>query len=179
VTAALTATQARVTSNPWTGRDDEPDFIDIAAGSVSGTWFGVSHEMIEPGYSPSVPAQLFTMTATAITIESSDIALDESTNFGDWSMVSPLNQESPTQWSLMITGETEFDGESIGLATVATINPETGVVTNGDILEMRGMGYQTSRIIARFSAESGGNATMYTVTDENTYSSTMWSFVPN
>ena len=179
VTAALTATQARVTSNPWTGRDDEPDFIDIAAGSVSGTWFGVSHEMIEPGYSPSVPAQLFTMTATAITIESSDIALDESANFGDWSMVTPLNQESPTQWSLMITGETEFDGESIGLATVATINPETGVVTNGDILEMRGMGYQTNRIIARFSAESGGNATMYTVTDENTYSSTMWSFVPN
>jgi hypothetical protein len=176
VTAALTATQARVTSNPWTGRDDEPDFIDIAAGSVSGTWFGVSHEMIEPGYSPSVPAQLFTMTATAITIESNDITIADSTSFGDWALVTPLNQESPTQWSLMITGSTEFDSEGIGLATVATINPETGVITNGDVLEMRGMGSLSSRIIASFSAESGENATMYTVTDADTYKTTVWEY---
>jgi hypothetical protein len=76
----------------------------------------------------------------------------------------------------MITGSTEFDSEGIGLATVATINPETGVVTNGDILEMRDIGSLSSRILARFSAESGQNATMYTVTSADTYKTTEWEY---
>ena len=176
VTAALAATRVTVSSNPWTGREYEPDFINIAAGSDSGTWFGVSNEAIEAGYSAVVPAQLFTMTATAITIESNDITIDDSTSFGDWASVTPLNQESPSQWSLMITGSTEFDSEGIGLATIATINPETGVITNGDILEMRGMGSLSGRIIARFSSGSHGNATMYTVTSADNYKITEWEY---
>jgi hypothetical protein len=183
VTAALIATPAKVNTNPWTGLG-EPEYLSIAAGSETGTWFGVTNDseiVSEDGWSyyRQFPGNLFSMTATAITA-GVEITLDPTTSFGDWASVTPLNQESPTQWSLMITGEAEFDGEGIGLATVASVNPETGDVTNGDVLEMTGMGgYQTNRIIARFSSESGGNATMYAVTGENTYSSTMWSFVPN
>jgi hypothetical protein len=169
-----------ITSNPWTPRD-EPAFISIAAGTASGTWFGISSEMSGPSYySPSVPAQLFTMTASGIQIRSNDITLDESTNFGEWVSVSPLSQVSQdpaTEWSLMITGSAEFDGEGIGRATVATIS-EDGVITNGDILEMRGMGYGSSRIIGYFSADSDGNATMYTVNSETTYMASVWDYTP-
>lgn len=176
VTAGLASSAAPLTSNPWTGRN-EPVYISIASGSTPGTWFGVSNEMIdETSYSPTFPAQLFSMTATAITIESDEIALDETTDFGYWSSVTPLAQESPTEWSLMITGSAEFDGEGIGRATVATINTETGFITNGDILEMRGMGYQSSRIIANFSSDSDGNATMYTVNSAETFKATVWDF---
>ncbi len=167
-----------LSSNPWTGHD-EPGFINIAAGTTPGTWFGISSDLIDPSYSSeSFPVQLFSMTGSAITIEGDDIALDETTDFGMWMTVTPLAQESPTEWSLMITGSAEFDGEGIGRATVATINTETGVVTNGDILEMRGMGYQSSRIIASFSSDSDGNATMYTVTSADTYKASVWDFNP-
>jgi hypothetical protein len=170
-----------LTSNPWTERN-EPAFISIAAGTVPGTWFGISSEMSEPSYyySPSVPAQLFTMTASGIQIRSNDIVLDDTTSFGESFSVTPLSQVSvgtATEWSLMITGSAEFDGEGIGRATVATIS-ETGVITNGDILEMRGMGYQSSRIIANFSSDSDGNATMYTVTSADTYKASVWDFIP-
>jgi hypothetical protein len=168
-----------ITSNPWTERD-EPAFISIAAGTTPGTWFGISSKMSEPSYySPSVPAQLFTMTASGIQIRS-NIVLDETTSFGEWFSVTPLSQVSgdpATEWSLMITGSVEFDGEGIGRATVATIS-ETGVITNGDILEMRGMGYQSSRIIGYFSADSDGNATMYTVNSESTYMASVGSYNP-
>lgn len=176
VTAALVATQARVTSNPWTGRD-EPAFLEIAAGATPGTWFGVTNETIDVGYSPHVPAQLFSMTGTAITIESDDITLDTSTDFGEWSMVSPLRQNSSDQWTLMISGTAEFDGENIGRSTVATIDPDTGEVTNGDVLEMTDMGYPSGRIIGRFSYDSNGNATMYVVTGVGTYKSIVWSLI--
>jgi hypothetical protein len=170
-----------IPSNPWTNRD-EPAFISIAAGTTPGTWFGISSEMSEPSYySPSVPAQLFTMTASGIQIRSDDIVLDDTTSFGEWFSVTPLSQVSPDpapEWSLMITGSAEFDGEGIGRATVATIS-EDGVITNGDILETRGMGYQSSRIIGYFSADSDGNATMYTVNSENTYMASMWDSTPN
>jgi hypothetical protein len=177
---AVIPSAVNITSNPWTERD-EPAFISIAAGTTPGTWFGISSEMSEPSYySPSVPAQLFTMTASGIQIRSNDIVLDETTSFGEWFSVTPLSQVSgdpATEWSLMITGSAEFDGEGIGLATVATIS-ETGVITNGDILEMRGMGYQSSRIIGYFSADSDGNATMYTVNSESTYMASVWSYTP-
>jgi hypothetical protein len=117
------------------------------------------------------------MTGSGITTKPNDIAFDESTSFGEYASVSPLSQESSTEWSLMITGSAEFDGEGIGRATVATVNTETGVITNGDILEMRGMGYQSSRIIGYFSADSDGNATMYTVNSENTYMASVWGFL--
>ena len=166
-----------LTTNPWTARD-EPTVIRIAAGTTPGTWFGISSEMADESYfSPSVPAQLFTMTSSGIQIRSNDITLDDSTSFGDWLSVVPLSQESSTEWSLMITGSAEFDGESINRATVATIS-EAGDVTNGDILEMRGMGYQSSRIIGYFSADSDGNATMYTVNSENTYMASVWGYTP-
>ena len=167
-----------LTSKPWTGHD-EPGFINIAAGTTPGTWFGISSDLIDPSYSSeSSPVQLFSMTGSAITIEGDDIALDETTDFGMWTTVTPLAQESPTEWSLMITGSAEFDGEGIGLATVATINTETGFVTNGDILQMRGMGNRSSRIIANFSSDSDGNATMYTVTSADTYKASVWDFIP-
>jgi hypothetical protein len=177
---AVIPSAVNITSNPWTERD-EPAFISIAAGTTPGTWFGISSEMSEPSYySPSVPAQLFTMTASGIQIRSNDIVLDETTSFGEWFSVTPLSQVSgdpATEWSLMITGSAEFDSEGIGRATVATIS-ETGVITNGDILEMRGMGYQSSRIIGYFSADSDGNATMYTVDSENTYMASVWGYTP-
>jgi hypothetical protein len=169
-----------ITSNPWTGRD-EPTVISIAAGTTPGAWFGISSEMADESYySPSVPAQLFTMTASGIQIRSNDIVLDETTSFGEWFSVTPLSQVSgdpATEWSLMITGSAEFDGEGIGRATVATIS-ESGEITNGDILETRGMGYQSSRIIGYFSADSDGNATMYTVNSENTYMASVWGTAP-
>jgi hypothetical protein len=177
---AVIPSAVNITSNPWTERD-EPAFISIAAGTTPGTWFGISSEMSGPSYySPSVPAQLFTMTGAGIQIRSNDIVLDETTSFGEWFSVTPLSQVSgdpATEWSLMITGSAEFDGEGIGRATVATIS-ETGVITNGDILEMRGMGYPSSRIIGYFSADSDGNATMYTVNSERTYMASVWGFTP-
>jgi hypothetical protein len=181
VTAALAATKANVNGNPWIGRD-EPAFINIAAGTAPGTWFGVTNEIeieIVDGweYYRHFPVQLFSMTTTAIAIESDDLVFDELPDFGDGPMVTPLAQLSPTQWSLMITGSVEFDGEGIGRATVATINRGSGDITNGDIVEMTGMGYQSSRIIASFSSDSDGNATMYTVTGEDTYKSAVWAFL--
>ena len=167
-----------ITSNPWTGRDEEPTVISIAAGTTPGTWFGISSEMADESYySPSVPAQLFTMTASGIQIRSNDIVLDDTTSFGEWFTITPLSQESATEWSLMIKGSAEFDGESIDRATVATIS-EAGVITNGDILETRGMGYQSNRIIGYFSADSDGNATMYSVNSESTYMASVWGYTP-
>jgi hypothetical protein len=40
------------------------------------------------------------------------------------------------------------------------------------------MGYQSSRIIGYFSADSDGNATMYTVNSESTYMASVWSYTP-
>jgi hypothetical protein len=176
VTADLAATQNRITSNPWTGRD-EPAFLQIAAGSSPGTWFGVSNEMIDVGYSPHIPAQLFSMTGTAITIRSNEITLDDSTDFGEWSLVSPLSQVTSNEWTLTISGTASVDSENVDRATVATINPNTGVITNGDILEMTDMGYVSGRIIGSFSTDSNGNATMYAVTGTGTYKSTVWSLI--
>lgn len=177
VTSALVATRAPLTASPWVGAGGEPAFLQIAAGSSPGTWFGVTNEMAEEYYSPHTATQLFSMTATAITVEA-DIMLDDTTDFGDWSLVTPLGQRSNTLWTLMVAGSASVDGENIGRATVATIDTETGVVTNGDIVEATGAGYQSGRIIGAFSADSEGNATLYTVVSETQYSAGTWSFAP-
>lgn len=179
VTAALVATQSVVNSNPWTGHE-EPAFIEIAAGSTPGTWFGVTNEieiLVEDDYYSynQTPAQLFSMTGSAITIES-EITMDDTTEFGDWFLATPLSQ-SPGGWTLMISGSADVDSENIGRATVATINPETGVVTNGDVLQATGMGYFSGRVIGRFSADSDGNENFYIVTDADNYVVTSWSSV--
>jgi len=119
--------------------------------------------------------QLFSMTGSAITIES-EITMDDSTDFGDWFNVEPLSQ-SPGGWTLMISGSADIDSENLGRATVATINPETGVVTNGDVLQATGMGYFSGRVIGRFSADSDGNENFYIVTDADNYVVTSWSSV--
>lgn len=171
VTAALVATTTKLTSNPWAGRD-EPAFLEIAAGQESGTWFGVTNEMTDV-YSPHTATQLFSMTGTAITIKS-EITTDDTTDFGDWFLVSPLYQTSSTEWTLMIDGAKSFDGENIGRATVATINPNTGVITNGDIVESTDMGYFSGRMVGRFSFDSSGSATWYAVTSPTAYKTAVW-----
>jgi hypothetical protein len=173
VTAGLAVSRTVLATNPW--GQEEPAFLEIAAGSTQGTWFGVTNVMTD-FYSPHTPTQLFSMTSSAITIESDEIVLDDSADFGDWFLATPLRQVASDRWALMISGSAEFDGENIGRATVATIDPDTGVVTNGDILESTEMGYLSGRIINRFSSDSNGNATFYTMADEDTYKSTVWNF---
>lgn len=177
VTSALVAMRAPLTTSPWVGAGGEPAFLQIAAGSSPGTWFGVTNEMAEEYYSPHTATQLFSMTATAITVEA-DIMLDDTTDFGDWSLVTPRGQRSDTLWTLMVAGSASVDGENIGRATVATIDTETGVVTDGDIVEATGAGYQSGRIIGAFSADSEGNATLYTMVSETQYSAGTWNFAP-
>jgi hypothetical protein len=175
VTAALSGTPVRtvLAANPW-GDRDEPVYIEIAAATTQGEWFGVSYESSDLMYSPATPAQLFEMNGLGIDAVA-DITLDPSMDFGDWSLLSPLSQVSSTEWKLMFSGSAEFDGENVSRATVATID-DNGVVTNGDVLEASGMGYSSGRVINRFSSDSEGNARFYSVTGVDTYTSAAWDF---
>jgi hypothetical protein len=163
-------------ADPWSG-NGEPAYLELAAGSAKGTWIGVSYDSGEDMYSPAPLGGAFTITGTTMALGSA-ITLDDSTDFGDWVYVQPVDQISSVEWVISITGSVTDDGANVGLATLAYLNPTTGEVTNGDVVETTDFGYFSSRMLHRTSRDSSGNSELYVVTgagsSTSTYKAVFW-----
>lgn len=171
VTAAGTATTSPIASSPW-GGSGEPFYLQIAPGSSAGQWVGMSFASL--GGFDSVPANLFTMTASTIT-EGTSIELDDSTDFGYYPQYDIVKKESDSEWLISVNGTNVYvDGETLMRATVASVNTSTGVVTNGDILELSGFGFASSRTYGMFSGNGPSGTTFFNMTGVDSYSTTTW-----
>jgi hypothetical protein len=67
------------------------------------------------------------------------------------------------------------DGEDFDRVTVASVNTSTGVVTNGDIVELSGFGLYSWRVHSFFSGYGPNGTTYFAMTGEDSYSTTTWA----
>ncbi len=165
---ASTATLA----NPW-GSSGEPAQLELAPAATANNWIGISFTQPDM-YVAAVPVGLFTMTSTSVS-KKSDIVLDRTTDFGQNLEIAPVKAVSGSRWLLRLSGTQQIDGEEIARATVASVNPNTGVVTNGDVVEFSGFQVAKSRSRGVFSTDGNGNATYYQILSNTTYSTTTWA----
>jgi hypothetical protein len=172
LTAAGVATTSPLASSPW-GEPGEPFNIQIAPDATSGNWVGMTSTMGEEFQ--SIPANLFTMTSSAIT-EGTAVVLDDSTDFGSYAQYDIVRKVSSGKWLISInSGDMYHDGESIVRATVASVNTSNGAVTNGDVVELSGYGWSSGRTRSLFSGNGPNGTTFFAMTGENSYSTTTWS----
>ena len=162
ISAAGVKSAVTTVPDPWSG-NGEPAYVDLAAGDTKGTWIGITYENGEEFYSSPTIGGAFTINGTTMALGSA-ITLDDSTDFGEWAYAQPVEKLTSTKWVLSINGSNQSDGANVGLSTIAYLNPTTGVVTNGDVVELTDIGYFASRIVNRTSRDSLGNATLYVVT---------------
>jgi hypothetical protein len=167
--AGVRSAVTTLTTDPWSG-NGEPAYFELAAGTTNGSWIGITYESGEDVYSPTTVGGAFTIDGTTFAL-GSYITLDESTDFGEWAYIQPVQKISSTKWTISIDGSVLSDGANTGLATLATLNPTTGVVTNGDVTELSDFGYFSSRILNRSSRDSNGNSTLFVVTGDDSYTS--------
>lgn len=171
LTAAGSATTSPIASSPW-GDSGEPFYLQIAPGSSAGQWVGMSFASL--GGFESAPANLLTITDSTIT-KGASIELDDSTDFGWYPQYDIVKKESDSEWLISVNGTNVYvDGENLMRATVASVNTSTGVVTNGDILELSGFGYQSSRTYGLFSGNGPSGTTFFNMTGVGSYSTTTW-----
>ena len=177
ITAAGVEATTALTESPWEDLGGEPYSIQITPGSSAGEWVGMSFTRGEE-YEP-IPANLFTMTGSALT-EGQSITLDDMTDFGLNPQFKIVKKVSSGEWLMSIDGGDPndwllwHDGEYVDRVTVASVNTSTGVVTNGDIVELSGFGQYSWRTGAMFSGNGPSGTTFFTMTGEDSYSTTTW-----
>jgi hypothetical protein len=174
------------TADPW-GELGEPSYLQIAPGSSSGQWVGIS---LGATGGPGTPRDLFTMLSpeggnpSTITV-GQEIVLDDSTWFGDYPQYNIVKDAGNDNWMLSIRsvpgyygmGGLEIDGEFFERATVASVSTVTGAVTNGDVVELSGFGNYSSRTGSLFSGSGPNGTTFFAMTGLTSYSSTTWSLL--
>jgi hypothetical protein len=172
LTAAGGVTTNILDSSPWT-EPGEPFYVELAPDSTSGNWVGITFTEIEDF--TGTPENLFTMTGSEIT-EGSSINLDNSTDFGFRPQYNIVSKVTSGQWLISIdSGDMWHDGESIVRTTVASVNTSNGNVTNGDVIELSGFGFYSSRTRGAFSGNGPNGTTYFAMTGVDTYSTTTWA----
>jgi hypothetical protein len=179
ITAAGVPTTHSVTGNPWGDAVGEPYYIQITPGSSASEWVGMSFTRGEDW--ESIPANLFTMTESAVT-EGENITLDDTTDFGLSPQYKIVKKVSSGEWLMSINAGNPWwggwllshDGEELDRVTVASVNTSTGVVTNGDIVELSGFGLYSWRVHSFFSGDGPNGTTYFAMTGEDSYSTTTW-----
>jgi hypothetical protein len=180
VTAAGVPTTTPLTANPWGDAVGEPYYIQITPGSSANEWVGMSFTRGEEW--ESIPANLFTMTGSAVT-EGENITLDDTTDFGLSPQYKIVKKVSSGEWLMSINAGNPWwggwllshDGEELDRVTVASVNTSTGVVTNGDIVELSGFGLYSWRVHSFFSGDGPNGTTYFAMTGEDSYSTTTWA----
>jgi len=179
VTAAGVKTTTSITESPW-GDTGEPFTVQIAPGSSAGEWVGMTSTRGEE-WEP-IPANLFTITGSAIR-EGENITLDDTTDFGLSPQYEIVKKVSSGEWLMSINAGNPYwggwvlshDGEDFDRVTVASVNTSTGVVTNGDIVELSGFGLYSWRVHSFFSGDGPNGTTYFAMTGEDSYSTTTWA----
>jgi hypothetical protein len=180
IPAAGVPTTTPLTVNPWGDAVGEPYSIQIAPGSSAGEWVGMSFTRGEDW--ESIPANLFTMTGSEVT-EGENITLDDdTTDFGLSPQYKIVKKVSSGEWLMSINAGNPWwggwllshDGEELDRVTVASVNTSTGVVTNGDIVELSGFGLYSWRVHSFFSGDGPNGTTYFAMTGEDSYSTTTW-----
>jgi hypothetical protein len=179
VTAAGVKTTTSLTESPW-GDAGEPFTVQIAPGSSAGEWVGMTSTRGEE-WEP-IPANLFTITGSAVT-EGENITLDDTTDFGLSPQYEIVKKVSSGEWLMSINAGNPYwggwvlshDGEDFDRVTVASVNTSTGVVTNGDIVELSGFGLYSWRVHSFFSGYGPNGTTYFAMTGEDSYSTTTWA----
>ena len=180
ITAAGVPTTTPLTGNPWGDAVGEPYYIQITPGSSASEWVGMSFTRGEEW--ESIPANLFTMTGSAVT-EGENITLDDdTTDFGLSPQYKIVKKVSSGEWLMSINAGNPYwggwvlshDGEEFDRVTVASVDTSTGVVTNGDIVELSGFGLYSWRVHSFFSGDGPNGTTYFAMTGEDSYSTTTW-----
>lgn len=172
VTPSGTVTSSSISSTPW-GAGFEPVYLDIQPGSTANTWIGLSYDL-ESIYDPTTPKSFFTMTSSAIT-EKGDVDFADAAEFGDYADIGVSSRVNDSTWVLHVSSTFQLDGEDITRASVGTVNPNTGVVTLGSVVEYYGMGLVKSRNRGVFSTDTNGVSRFFQQTGSNSYNVTTWT----
>ena len=178
ITAAGAEVTTALTESPWDDVAGEPYSIQIAPGSSAGEWVGMSFTRGED-WEP-IPANLFTIAGSTIS-EGQSITLDDTTDFGLNPQYKIVKKVSSGEWLMSIdSGDPYYwllwhDGEEVDRVTVASVNTATGVVTNGDVVEISGFGQYSWRVGTMFSGNGPSGTTYLTMTGEDSYSTTTWA----
>lgn len=166
ITVSGTQTTNRVTSNPWAG--GEPFMISIAPGGTAGqgSWIGITDVRVDM-YSDATPGWPFTMTSNLLSENSEPIQFDadDDAALGWREQLTVIKPGTGGKWLVAIDAYVEFDSESNRKFTVATLDPATGELVNGDIRVASGFGnYGNAAMAATLSVSPGQGAVAYTVT---------------
>lgn len=160
--------------DPWEG-GPEPAYINIVAGSSPGSWIGLTYNSGEDMWSPSTLGDAFTLDVAGFDLLT-DVALAETTDFGEWASVTPIAElDEPNTWTVAVTGSVTVDGDNVSRVTLGTLNTSTGQITNGDVGQLYEIGYSSSRHINQISSDSDGNMTWYFNNSDDGFAAIYWT----
>lgn len=174
ITAAGVDSVKTVSGNPWgSSVSDEPYRLYFAPGKTTGAFIGTA--MIGGVMSPPTGVRLLTVSSAKTLAVKSTSILYSSDALVDLSFPSifPVKEISTSKWALRLNNQTGADEMNFG---VATVNPSTGAVTVGEMLNVAGYSsYSYAPIMNTTAWSSDGKVRHYVLNSATSVTISTWT----